>query len=77
MKEDTINESDARKRAFKAGYPMVPQHALAHSTDAIIYPAIGDNNKVKDEWEAKNSKSKQGNESNVLNKAVNASGEFL
>jgi len=75
-----IKESDARKRAFKAGYPMTPLHALAHSTDTIMYPSIGDNDKVRNSGGSKN-KSKDGKkksgEGSMLNKAVSASGNFL
>jgi len=76
--EDTVNESDSRKRAFKAGYPVVAQHVLAQSTDAIMYPAIGDNAKLKDGVETKESKPKKSEkESPLLSKAVSPSGDFL
>lgn len=83
--EERIDESDARKRAFKSGYPMTPQHALAQSTDTIMYPAIGDNDKVRDgggkqskEKESKTKKDKPADQSgSILNKAVSSSGDFL
>lgn len=77
--EGTVNESDARKRAFKAGYPMLPQHALAHSTDAVLTPAIGDNDKVKNaggESNTTKSKKSEGG-SSMLSKAVDAKGDFM
>jgi hypothetical protein len=79
MKEDTINESDSRKRAFKAGYPMLPQHALAQSTDTIMYPAVGDNDKFKDDTGSKESKPKKNDskESPALRKTISVSGDFL
>ena len=37
-----IVESDARKRAFKAGIPYPAQHFMAQSTDAVLQPHVGD-----------------------------------
>lgn len=81
IKTPQLNESDARKRAYKAGYPMVPQHAVAHSTDTIMYPAIGDNDKFRNGGNQNNKeskpKAKKDNGVSVMNKAVSVSGDFL
>jgi hypothetical protein len=58
---------------------MTPLHATAHSTDTVMYPAIGDNDNFRDNESQKEQKTKKSNEKEVdiLSKVISANGDFL